>query len=214
MLTPSGMAAITLVNLTVLTSGEEVLIPLSAYGPAKQAARLLLEPLGIAVRFYSPGADAGALLSPRTRLVWVEAPGSFGMEIQDIPAVVAVAHAAGAAVAADGTWASPLGFRGLSHGVDYAVQALSKYVGGHSDVLMGSVAVADETRFRALKDRARMLGLGVSPDDCALTLRGLATEGYIFVGLAYWSFCFLLSRVSAGLEHGAGRSRRLGGRDS
>ena len=174
-LTPSGMAAITLVNLTVLRSGDEVLIPLSAYGPAKQAARQLLEPLGVAVRFYSPGADVAALLSLRTRLVWVEAPGSFGMEMLDIPAIIAAAHAADAVVAADGTWASPLGFQALAHGVDYAVQALSKYVSGHSDVLMGSVVVGAEARFRALKDRARTLGLGVSPDDCGLTRRGLGT---------------------------------------
>lgn len=174
-LTPSGMAAITLVNLTVLSAGDEVLIPESAYGPSRQAARQLLGQLGIGLRFYAPGANVGELLSPRTKLVWVEAPGSFGMEMQDIPSIVSAAHCAGAAVAADGTWASPLGFRALSHGVDFAVQALSKYVSGHSDVLMGSVAVADEARFRALKDRSRSLGYGVSPDDCALTLRGLGT---------------------------------------
>ncbi|MBU4530602.1 MAG: PLP-dependent transferase [Hoeflea sp.] len=174
-LAPSGMAAITLVNLTVLSSGDEVLIPKSAYGPSRQAALHLLGQLGIAARDYAPDADISNLLSPRTRLVWVEAPGSFGMEMQDVPAIVAAAHRAGAAVASDGTWASPLGFRALSHGVDFAVQALSKYISGHSDVLMGSVAVADEARFRALKDRSRTLGYGVSPDDCALTLRGLGT---------------------------------------
>lgn len=192
-LAPSGMAAITLVNLTVAKAGDNVLIPHSAYGPARQAARALLEPLGIGVRFYAPGADVASLVDRRTRVVWVEAPGSFGMEMQDIPAIVSAAHAAGAEVASDGTWASPLGFRALSHGVDYAVQALSKYVSGHSDVLLGSVATADEERFRRLKDCAKALGHGVSPDDCALTLRGLGTlavrlerQSETALGLAQW----------------------------
>jgi len=175
LITPSGMAAITLVNLTALQAGDGVLIPTSAYGPARQAADALLAPLGIDVTFYPPDADVSPLISSRTRLVWVEAPGSFGMEMQDVPAIVAAAHARGAEVAADATWASPLGFHALSHGVDYAVQALSKYVSGHSDVLMGSVAVGDQSRFRRLKDRMKALGYGVSPDDCYLTLRGLGT---------------------------------------
>ena len=174
-LTPSGMAAIMLVNLTVLSEGDEVLIPKSAYGPSRQGAHHLLEPLGILVRDYEPNSDVKELLSPHTRLVWVEAPGSFGMEMQDVPRIVAAAHEMGAVVASDGTWATPLGFRALAHGVDFSVQALSKYVSGHSDVLMGSVTVADEARFQSLKDRSRTLGYGVSPDDCALTLRGLGT---------------------------------------
>lgn len=175
LVTPSGMAAITLVNLTVLVAGDEVAIPLSAYGPSQAAARDLLGPLGVTACFYDPQADLRSVLTERTRLVWVETPGSFGMDMADLPQAVAVAHAAGALVACDGTWASPLGFRALAHGADFAVQALSKYVSGHSDVLMGSVSVADEARFRALKDHARTLGFGVSPDDCALTLRGLGT---------------------------------------
>lgn len=177
LLAPSGMAAITLVNLAVLRTGDWVLLPDSLYGPAKAAARSLLEPLGIKPVLYAPGEgkSIATRLGDRVRLVWVEAPGSFGMEMQDIPAIVAAAHAAGAEVAVDGTWASPLGLRALDLGADYAVQALSKYVSGHSDVLMGSVSVADEARFRRLKDRSRDLGYGVSPDDCYLTLRGLGT---------------------------------------
>ncbi|MCB1465992.1 MAG: PLP-dependent transferase [Rhizobiaceae bacterium] len=174
-ITPSGMAAITLVNLTVLRAGDAVLIPASAYAPARQAAETLLRQLGIEVDFYAPDAEVAELIGSRTRLVWVESPGSFGMEMQNVPAIVAAAHAAGAEVAADATWASPLGFQALSLGVDYAVQALSKHISGHSDVLMGSVAVSDETRFRQLKDRMKTLGYGVSPDDCYLTLRGLGT---------------------------------------
>ncbi|WP_029030689.1 trans-sulfuration enzyme family protein [Salinarimonas rosea] len=175
LLTPSGMAAITLVNMTVLSAGDEVLIPESAYGPAREAGQGLLRAMGMSVRHYAPDADVGRLFTDRTKLVWIEAPGSFGMEMQDIPAIVAAAQRAGVAVAVDGTWASPLGLRSLDHGVDYAVQALSKYVSGHSDVLMGSVAVPDEARYRALKDRSKALGYGVSPEDCVLTLRGLGT---------------------------------------
>jgi cystathionine beta-lyase len=174
-LTPSGMSAITLVNLTALKSGDEVLIPVSAYGPAQQAAKTLLADLGVCVRFYQPDADIAPLLSDRTRLVWFEAPGSFGMEMQDVRAIVASAHTAGAEVAADATWASPLGFDAMGHRIDYAVQALSKYVCGHSDVLMGAVTVGDKKRFKRLRDRRRALGYGVSPDDCYLTLRGLET---------------------------------------
>ena len=174
-LSPSGMAAITLVNLTVAKSGDNILIPATAYGPARQAARAFLEPLGIGARFYEPDADVTPQLDRRTRLVWIEAPGSFGMEMQDVPKIVSAAHAANVQVAADATWASPLGFQALAHDVDYAVQALSKYVSGHSDVLMGSVATADVDCFRRLKDCAKALGQSVSPDDCALTLRGLGT---------------------------------------
>lgn len=157
-LTPSGMAAITLVNLTVLKSGDGVLIPQSAYGPARHAAATFLATLGIEAQFYPPSADITPLLSPRVRLVWAETPGSFGMEMQDVPAIADTAHRAGAEVAVDGTWASPLGFRALDKGADYAVQALSKYVSGHSDVLMGSVAVVAGQ----LIVRMRRFGLGLA----------------------------------------------------
>jgi cysteine-S-conjugate beta-lyase len=176
-LTPSGMSALTLTNLSVLKTGDEMLLPCSAYGPARSEANAFLEPLGIRTVTYDPRQSIAPHLTSKTKLVWVESPGSFGMEIQDVPEIVAAAHAAGAEVASDGTWASPLGFRALDHGVDYAIQALSKHINGHSDVLMGSVAVKSENRYRRLRDCMRSLGLGVSPDDCFLTLRGLATLG-------------------------------------
>lgn len=174
---PSGMAAIALATLAVCQGGDRVLIPDSLYGPARDMAMRFLSPLGIEALCYDPRLDAGigALMDGRTRLVWVESPGSATFEVQDVPAIVDVAHRAGALVAADNTWASHLLFRPLEHGVDISMQALSKHAGGHGDLLMGSVAVRDEALFRRLKDTARFLGYGVSPEDCALCERGLMT---------------------------------------
>lgn len=174
---PSGMAAITLATMAVCQSGDRVLIPESLYGPARDMAIRFLAPLNIEAVFYDPKLDGGiaTLLDHRTRLVWVESPGSATFEVQDVPAIVAAAHTAGALVAADNTWASHLLFTPLDHDVDISMQALSKHAGGHGDLLMGSIAVRDEALFRRLKDTARFLGYGVSPEDCALCERGLMT---------------------------------------
>ena len=174
---PSGMAAISIVNLAILRPGDDVLLPDAVYAPARSAAEGFLSALGVTSTFYDPLAGAGIakLFQPATRLVWVESPASFTMEVQDVPAIAAAAHDRGALVAADCTWASPLGFKALRHGADVAVQALSKHVGGHSDLILGSVTVGDEALFRQIKDASRYLGLGVSPDDCFLAQRGLGT---------------------------------------
>jgi cystathionine beta-lyase len=174
---PSGMAALTLTTMAVCQSGDRVLVPETLYGPARDMAERLLRPLGIEAISYHPRLDAGisASIDDRARLVWVESPGSTTFEVQDVPAIVAVAHRAGALVAADNTWASHLLFKPLAHGVDISMQALSKHAGGHGDLLMGSVAVRDEALFRRLKDTSRFLGYGVSPEDCALCERGLMT---------------------------------------
>lgn len=174
---PSGMAALTLATMATCRSGDRVLVPETLYGPARDMIDRFLGPLGIAMQSYDPRLDAGiaALLDARTRLVWVESPGSGTFEVQDVPAIVAAAHKAGALVAADNTWASHLLFKPLAHGVDISMQALSKHAGGHGDLLMGSLAVRDEALFRTLKDTARFLGYGVSPEDCALCERGLMT---------------------------------------
>jgi cystathionine beta-lyase len=174
---PSGMAAISVVNLALLRPGDHVLLPDAVYAPARSAAEGFLSALGVTSTFYDPLAGAGIakLFQPTTRLVWVESPASFTMEVQDVPAIAAAAHDRGALVAADCTWASPLGFKALRHGADVAVQALSKHVGGHSDLILGSVTVGDEALFRQIKDASRYLGLGVSPDDCFLAQRGLGT---------------------------------------
>ncbi|TIS98677.1 PLP-dependent aspartate aminotransferase family protein [Mesorhizobium sp.] len=174
---PSGMAAITLTTMAICRGGDRVLVPETLYGPARDMAERLLRPLGIEAISYDPKLDAGisALIDDRSRLVWVESPGSATFEVQDVPAITAVAHQAGALVAADNTWASHLLFKPLAHGVDISMQALSKHAGGHGDLLMGSVAVRDKALFRRLKDTSRFLGYGVSPEDCALCERGLMT---------------------------------------
>lgn len=174
---PSGMAALTLATMAVCRGGDRILMPETLYGPARDMILRFLGPLGIAAQSYDPRLDAGivGLLDERTRLVWVELPGSATFEVQDVPAIVAAAHKAGVLVAADNTWASHLLFKPLAHGVDISMQALSKHAGGHGDLLMGSLAVRDEALFRRLKDTARFLGYGVSPEDCALCERGLMT---------------------------------------
>lgn len=174
---PSGMAALTLATMAVCKGGDQVLMPETLYGPARDMILRFLGPLGIAAQSYAPGLDAdiAELLDERTRLVWVESPGSGTFEVQDVPAIVAAAHKVGALVAADNTWASHLLFKPLAHGVDISMQALSKHAGGHGDLLMGSLAVRDDALFRRLKDVARFLGYGVSPEDCALCERGLMT---------------------------------------
>lgn len=176
-LVPSGQAAISLVMLTVLQPGDHVLIPDNAYGPVRSLARNYLAPRGIDHTIYDPmiGGGIARLIHPETRLVWVESPGSGTMEVQDIPAIAVAARAKGVLVGCDNTWATPLLFKPLAHGVDVVAEALTKYVGGHSDLLMGSITVADTTLRERIKLVLRDLGIGVSPDEAALALRGLET---------------------------------------
>lgn len=177
LITPSGMASISVVNLAVLRSGDHVLLPDPVYAPARAAADKFLSGIGVTASYYDPAIGNGIaqLLRPATRLIWVESPASFTMEVQDLPAIIKAARAHGALVAVDGTWASPLGLKALRHGADFAVQALSKHVSGHSDLLLGSVTVTSEDLYRRLKDTAKFLGLGAAPDDCFLAQRGLGT---------------------------------------
>jgi len=174
---PSGLAAITLVYLATLSPGDHVLVPTNAYAPSRDVCTRLLARLRISASFYgaSDGASIGSLFRPQTRLLWVESPGSMTMEMQDLPAMAAAAHARGCLVAADNSWASALNCKPLSLGADFVVEALSKHAGGHGDLVLGSVAVSDEPLFRSLKDTSRLLGYGAAPDDCWLVLRGLAT---------------------------------------
>ncbi len=176
-LVPSGQAAIALVNLALLKSGDHVLLPENAYGPSQRLAREMLLGLGMEVGFYEPmvGEKIQALFRENTRLVWCESPGSITMEVQDVPAIARVAQARGALVAVDNTWAAGVLFDPLGHGADVTIQALTKYVGGHSDLLMGSVTAKDEAVLDRLAWARWQLGIGVSPDDCSLALRGLRT---------------------------------------
>lgn len=176
-LAPSGQAAITISMLTLLKSGDRVLIADTVYGPVRDFALNELEALGVTVVFYDP-TDLVALeqlVDDTTRLVWVESPGSVTMEMQDIPAIVRIAHERGALVGCDNSWASPLNYKPLAHGADLVVEALSKHLAGHSDILMGSVTVRDDALGYKLKAAFGRMGIGVSPDDCALVARGIET---------------------------------------
>ncbi len=178
-LLPSGQAAITNIFQTLLRPGNSVLIPDTAYPPVRGFCEGFLSDFGIETRIYDPmiGAGIAALMDDTTRLVWTESPGSTTMEVQDLPAITRAAHAKGALVGCDNTWATPLLMKPLALGVDFSVQALSKWAGGHSDLLLGSITVADPDLRRRLRDTMRMQGIGVSPDDAALVLRGLETLG-------------------------------------
>ena len=174
---PSGQAAICGVLLALLQKGDHLLMTDAAYGLAKSFAVERLQALGIEVEFYAPRIGAGIerLVRPNTRLIWLESPGTVTMEVEDVPAITAVARARGVLTAIDNTWASPLGFAALAHGVDLCIHACTKYMGGHSDVLMGSVTTQDESLYRSLRGLQSLMGLAVSPEDCFLVARGLDT---------------------------------------
>jgi len=178
-LVPSGQAAVALTMLAVLAPGQKVLIPDSVYPPVRHFCADYLVPRGIACEVYDPmiGAAIADLIDPQTRLIWMESPGSGTMEVQDVPAIAAVARSKGVLTGCDNTWASPLLFKPLAHGADFAIEALTKYVGGHSDLLLGSITVADLALRKRLKDTLGLLGIGVSPDEVSLALRGIETMG-------------------------------------
>jgi cysteine-S-conjugate beta-lyase len=176
---PGGQAAIALIYLSLCRSGSHALVPTSAYGPNRQLAQGLLRRLGIEVEPYDPLAGSGlaSLIRANTALIWCESPGSVTMEIQDLPAIVAAAHERDIPVALDNTYAAGVLLDAFSLGVDISMQALTKYVGGHSDLLLGTVSVNDEAGYNAVGAAHAQLGMAVSPDDCSLALRGLETLG-------------------------------------
>jgi len=173
---PSGVAAIAGVMLTLLRPGDVVLISDNAYDPTRTMGKGLLTDFGIEPRFFDPLDVAAyeAAFCERTRAVLLEAPGSLSMEMADLPALARMARERGAISVLDNTWAGPLGFPALQRGIDISLMALTKHVGGHSDVMMGSASAGPELYAR-LRQRAQQLGTVVSPDDAALVLRGLRT---------------------------------------
>ena len=176
-LAPSGLAAISLTLLAFCKAGSHLLLPASAYGPTIDLARGAMARLGVETELYDPlagGAIAG-LIRENTALVWCESPGSVTMEIQDIPAICAAARARDVPVVLDNTYGAGLLFDAFAAGVDVSVQALTKYQGGHSDLLMGSISVRSGTLARQLRKTSDQLGCCVSPDDCSAVLRGLKT---------------------------------------
>jgi cystathionine beta-lyase len=176
-LAPSGLAAIAMVDLALLSSGDDVLLPDNVYNPSRELGNWLARDFGISARYYDPmiGADIAALMQPNTRLVWTEAPGSVSMEVPDIPAICNVAHEAGALVAIDNTWSAGVAFAAFSHGVDIVMQALTKYQSGGSDVLMGAVITRDRALHQRIESVHMRLGYGVGGDDAYLVLRSLPT---------------------------------------
>lgn len=176
-ITQGGQASIALIYLACVSAGGHVLVPESVYGPSRDLSQRLLAKLGIEIEYYDPliGADIRKLVRSNTQLIWCESPGSVTMEVQDVPAITAVARELGITTALDNTYAAGVYFDAFAHGIDITMQALTKYIGGHSDVLLGSVTVRDEKLYQAIGDARQLLGFGASPDDCSLALRGLQT---------------------------------------
>jgi cysteine-S-conjugate beta-lyase len=177
-LVPSGLTAISTALLSVLNAGDHVLVTDSAYQPTRKFCDGVLARYGITTTYYDPliGAGISALMQPSTRAVFVEAPGSLSFEIQDIPAIAAAAHAKGAVVLMDNTWATPLYYPAFERGVDLSIQAGTKYIGGHSDVMLGTVS-ANQATWPRLLATVHAFGLCVGPDDVYLGHRGLRTMG-------------------------------------
>ncbi|MDY7097690.1 MAG: cystathionine beta-lyase [Pseudomonadota bacterium] len=175
---PSGVAAIAGALLAVLSPGDVLLMTDNAYDPSRSMATGLLKRFGIEHRFFDPLDPDGfaGQFCERTKAVWLESPGSLTMEVCDVPALAAIAKEHGAVTLIDNTWASPLGFAALEHGCDIVMMSLSKHVGGHSDLMMGSCS-AGERWYKRLRQTAQQLGHVVSPDDAALAARGLRTMG-------------------------------------
>ena len=174
---PGGQSAIALVYMAFCKAGSHALVPFSAYGPNREMAEGILRDFNVEVEAYDPliGANISSLIRDNTTLIWCESPGSVTMEVQDVPAIVAAAHSRNVSVALDNTYAAGVLFDAFAHKVDVSIQALTKYVGGHSDLLLGSVSTRDAKAYDALGSIYRQLGLAVSPDDCSLALRGLQT---------------------------------------
>ncbi len=180
-LVPSGLAAVALVDMALLKAGDEVLIPDNAYGPNKAFAQNELTAWGVSFAYYDPmsPADLATKLSVKTRLVWLEAPGSITLEFPDLPALVAVvkahggAHPQGIVTALDNTWGAGIAFNAFELGADISVQALTKYPSGGADVLMGSVVTRDEALHQLVHFCHMRVGYGVSGNDAELVMRGL-----------------------------------------
>lgn len=175
---PSGLAAVCVPLLAFLSAGDHALIVDSVYHPTRHFADTMLKRLGIEITYYDPraGAAIAELMRPNTKVVFTESPGSNTFEIQDIQAISQAAHAGGAVVLMDNTWATPLYFKALDYGVDVSIHAATKYPAGHSDVLLGTVS-ANEKCWETLHETFVTLGCCAAPDDVYQVLRGLRTMG-------------------------------------
>lgn len=175
---PSGVAAVSIALMTVLKPGDELLMVDSVYGPTRSFCDDVLKRIGVATRYYDPliGGGIAELIGEKTRAVFLESPGSLSFEVQDVPGICAVAKEKGLVTLLDNTWATPLFFPAIAAGVDLSILACTKYVVGHSDVMLGSVTATEE-HLQALHQTARAFGQHVGPDDAYLAARGLRTLG-------------------------------------
>lgn len=177
LLLPSGLAAIALVVLSCVKSGDDLLMPDNVYGPAKSLVNWLARDYGMTIRYYDPlvGSGMADLILPNTRLIWIEAPGSVSFEVPDVAAICAAAKKQHVPVAIDNTWAAGLAFKPLDHGVDIVLQALTKYQSGGSDLLMGALVTREQKWADRLSLTHMRIGMGVSSDDVYQVTRSLAT---------------------------------------
>jgi cystathionine beta-lyase len=175
-LTPSGLSACTLAILSLCGTGDHLLVTDSVYGPTRIFCQKLGKRYGISTTYFDPriGVEIGQMFRPETKAVFLESPGSFTFEVQDVPAIARVAHERGAGVILDNTWATPLGFDALGHGVDLSVQAVTKYIGGHADIMMGAITANSAYKDRLVETHGT-LGLCSSGDEAYLAMRGLRT---------------------------------------
>ena len=178
LITCSGSAAISITMLALLNSGDHLLLPDSVYSPARNFAESELKRLGVEVTYYDPLIGAGIVrhIKKNTRLIYTESPGSLTMEIQDIPAITAVAKKAGVYTAIDNTWATPLLFKPFEHGIDVSIHSATKYIGGHSDLMMGVINCRKEL-YADIKRTYKNIGIVSGPDDIYLASRGIRTLG-------------------------------------
>lgn len=171
----SGLAAVSVPLLAFLSAGDHLLMTDSCYGPSRHICTSVLARMGVETTFYDPraGASIEALLRPKTRVVFLESPGSLSFEVQDVPAIARVCRNRGVTTIIDNTWATPLHFRPIEHGIDVVIHALTKYQSGNSDILLGGVVARDESTWVQLKQTAEAHGHYAHPDDCMQCLRGM-----------------------------------------
>lgn len=176
-LAPSGLGACTLALLSVAEAGGEILVTDSVYGPTRRFCDTMLKRFGVGVRYYDPriGAGIAKLIADNTSAVFLESPGSLTFEVQDIPAITAAARARGVLTLIDNTWSAGVHFKPFAHGIDFSVQALTKYQLGHADAFMGAVLAGSPQGCARVRACYKQLGLGAAPDDAYLVLRGLRT---------------------------------------
>ena len=172
----SGLGAITATLMALTKAGDHLLVADTVYGPTRRVCDEILAKFGVATTYYDPliGAGIDALIRPNTRAVFMESPGSISFEVQDVPAIAAAAHARGALAIMDNTWSSPLYFKPFEHGVDISIQAATKYISGHSDVMLGLITTTEEA-YKLVRPIAILHGGCPGPDDVYLALRGLRT---------------------------------------